>query len=153
MKKIILPVLCSVLVLATACKKDDNEPTTESSGPILKTFYFKVDGTAYTGLSSSCQHTSGMIIYQSWDGSQNFGLTLGDSLTPGTYTMGPGLSARMVHTDDNYATSYISDPGTLTIASHDTVNNKISGTFSCTLTRTSPASTKAVTNGEFNIQY
>mgnify|MGYP001807475175 CR=1 FL=1 len=60
----------------------------------------------------------------------------------------------MIHTDDNYANpAYISDPGTLTVTTHDTVNNKITGTFSCTLTRTSPAGTKTVTNGEFNIQY
>ena len=153
MKKIILPVLCSMLVLATGCKKDDNKPTTESSGAILKTFYLKVDGVAFTGTSSSWQHTSGMILYSSYDGTQNFSLSMGDTILPGTYPMGYGQPARLVHTDDNYATSYISDPGTFTVVSHDTVNDRISGTFSCTLTRTSPANTKAVTNGEFNIQY
>lgn len=153
MKKIILPVLCSMLVLATACKKEDNEPTTESSGPILKTFYMKVDGVAFTPTSSSWQHTAGTIMYSGYDGTQQFSLSIIDSLAPGNYTMGYGHPTRLFHTDDNYVTSYVSDPGTLTIVSHDTVNDRISGTFNCTLSRSNPASTKAVTNGEFNIQY
>lgn len=152
MKKIILPALCSMLVLATACKKEETT-TNESSGPILKTFYFKVDGVAFNPTSSSWQNAAGTIMYNVYDGTQTYSLSIWDTLMPGNYTMGYGQPTRFFHTDDNYATSYISDPGTLTIVSHDTVNNRISGTFNCTLTRSNPASTKAVTNGEFNFQY
>lgn len=137
-----------------SCKKD-KETTGESSGPTLKTFALKLDGTSYQTEFYSTQQTAGMIIFQTnINGGLIFGLNLADSLQAGTYPMGQGLQTKMIHTDDNYANpAYISDPGTLTITVHDTVNNKITGTFSCTLTRTSPAGTKTVTNGEFNIQY
>jgi hypothetical protein len=147
----------AVIALATislfSCKKDD-KTTAESSGPTLKTFALKLDGTSYQTEFYSTQQTAGMIIFQTnINNSLIFGLNLADTIQAGTYPMGPGIS-RLVHTDDNYATpAYISDPGTLTVTIHDTVNNKITGTFSCTLARTSPAGTKAVTNGEFNIQY
>lgn len=135
-----------------SCKKDD-ETTPEASGPTLKTFALKVDGTSYQTEFYSSQHTAGMLIIQTnINGGLIFGLNLADSIQAGTYPMGPGIS-RLVHSDDNYATSYLSDPGTITITTHDTVNDKITGTFNCTLTRTSPAATKAVTGGEFNIQY
>lgn len=152
MKTILLPAICGMLLLATACKKEE-KTTEENTTPLLKSFYMKVDGVAYTGLGSSTQHTSGLILFSSFDGTQNFSLRFDDTLAVGTYTMGPNLPVRLVHTDDNYATSYVSDPGTLSIVSHDTVNDRITGTFNCTLVRTSPASTKALTNGEFNIQY
>src|SRR3990167_9620004 len=98
-----------------SCKKD-KETTGESSGPILKTFALKVDDTSLQTEFYSSQHTAGMLIIQTnINGGLIFGLALGDSLQIGTYPMGPGLSARLTHTDDNYATSYISDPGTLTI--------------------------------------
>ena len=136
-----------------SCKKD-KETTGESSGPTLKTFALKVDDTSLQTEFYSSQHTAGMLIIQTnINGGLIFGLALGDSLQAGTYPMGPGLSARLTHTDDNYATSYISDPGTLTITAHDTVNDKITGTYNCTLTRVSPAGTITVTGGEFNIQY
>lgn len=152
MKPIILSLLCGMLILATACKKEE-KPAAESSGAILKTFYFKVDGIAFSTINASWQHNAGTISYSGYSGSQTFTLTMWDTLMPGTYTMGYGQPTRLFHTDDNYVTSYISDPGTLTIVSHDTVNDRISGTFNCTLSRSNPASTKAVTNGEFNIQY
>ncbi|MES2557342.1 MAG: DUF6252 family protein [Bacteroidota bacterium] len=137
-----------------SCKKD-KETTGESSGPTLKTFALKVDGTSLQTEFYSSQHTAGMLIIQTnINGNLIFGLNLADSLQVGTYPMGQGLQAKLIHSDDNYATpAYISDPGTLTITAHDTINDKITGTYNCTLTRVSPAGTKTVTGGEFNIQY
>ena len=148
-----IAVIALSSIILFSCKKD-KETTGESSGPTLKTFALKVDGTSLQTEFYSSQHTAGMIIIQTnINNGLIFGLVLGDSLQAGTYPMGPGLSARLTHTDDNYATSYLSDPGTLTITIHDTVNNKITGTYNCTLTRATPAGTNTVTGGEFNIQY
>lgn len=152
------PILSIAVIALSAislfsCKKD-KETTTESSGPILKTFALKLDGTSYQTEFYSSQQTAGIIIISTNINNNLFlRLVVADSLQAGTYPMGPGLSTRLDHSDDNYATSYISDPGTLTIALHDTVNNKITGTYNCTLNRSNPAGTKTVTNGEFNIQY
>ena len=147
-----IAVIALAAISLFSCKKDD-KTTAESSGPTLKTFALKLDGTSYQTEFYSTQQTAGMIIFQTYiNNNLIFGLNLADSIQAGTYPMGPGIS-RLVHSDDNYATSYLSDPGTLTITTHDTVNNKITGTFNCTLTRTNPAATKSVTNGEFNIQY
>lgn len=136
-----------------SCKKEEKKPAV-SGTTILKHFALTLDGTNYAANFTATQQISGNIISQTTLGSNLiFVLSVADNLTPGTYSMGTNAPCNLVHSDDNNVTSYNSSIGTLTIVTNDTVNDKLSGTYNCTLTRESPAGTKTVTNGEFNIDY
>lgn len=154
MKKIIMPVLFlgfSIITLS-ACKKNEN--TNPDGTPDLATFKVVVDGTTFTPLLGSTQNTGGVIIYQAQTGvNSNFTLQISDTLLAGTYAITDNLPFRVIHTDDGNNTFYFGTSGSVTVVSHDTVANKIKGTFNATLTRTSPAGTKTLSSGEFNLTY
>lgn len=150
---IVLSLTGIISLTIVSCKKEENKPTV-SGVSVLKHFALTLNGTNYAANFTATQQISGNIISQTTLGSNLiFVLSVADNLTPGTYSMGSNAPCNLVHSDDNNATSYSSSIGTITIVTNDTVNDKLSGTYNCTLTRESPAGTKTVTNGEFNIDY
>lgn len=156
MKKIIAATLFIGFsaLLMTSCKKK-NENTNPDGTPDLATFKVVVEGTTYTPLLGTTQTNLGVITYQAQTSNinTNFMLQISDTLMAGTYPITNGLPFRVTYTDDGNNTFYFGTAGSVTVVSNDTVANKIKGTFNATLTRTSPAGTKNLTSGEFNISY
>jgi len=152
--------LSSILVfaglsLATSCKKDkkDTEPTVPGT-PTLKTMALSIDGTAIETNYYSSQATSGLIIVQSWPEPHLISLRIADTVAAGQiFDMGPAMAANLSYSNDNYATSYSTQSGTMTIAVYDTVARKLSGNYSCILFKDAGSPVKTVTNGQFNVSY
>ena len=154
MKKIVAATLFLGIsaLLITSCKKKEN--TNPDGTPDLATFKVVVDGTTYTPILGNTQHTGGVITYQAQTGvNTNFTLQISDTLMAGTHAITNALPFRVFTTDDGNNTFYFGTSGSVTVVSHDTVANKIKGTFNATLTRSSPAGTKTLSSGEFNITY
>lgn len=154
MKKLFFTAsILGVLLLGLgACKKNEN--TNPDGTPDLASFKVVMGGTTYTPLTTSVQNQTGAIIYQVPTSLSNFfTLQISDTLTPGTYAIVDALPFRVIHSDDSNNTFYYGTAGSVTIVSNDQTNNKIKGTFNCTLTRSSPVGTKTITSGEFNISY
>lgn len=158
MKKMVTLSLLLLITTFYACKKKDQRPPTDDSSTnppaALAPFKIKIDGNEYSSTTLAIQHTSGYISIQTVVGTDlKVGISIADSIVPGTYSINSNSAFRVTHTDDNYATLYTSISGSVTIASHDKVNRKISGTYSCLLSRINPASTKVINSAEFNITY
>ncbi len=154
MKKTLFFISCAVILAAASCKKEKKESTgTPPIGAAYDNFFLKLDGTDFDPAMVLAQHNGGFIMAQASDAGLYFSLSIDDTLEPGTYPMVQGQLFRLTHTDDNFATSYLSTSGSVTIVTHDMTNDKITGFYNCTLTRANPAATKTVTNAEFNIDY
>lgn len=140
------------LITITSCKKKEN--TNPDGTPDLATFKVVVDGTTYTPILNNIQLNGGVITYQAQTSvNTNFMLQISDTLKAGTYPIIDALPFRVAHTDDGNNTFYFGTAGSVTVISHDTITNKIKGTYNATLTRTTPAGTKNLTSGEFNFTY
>lgn len=145
-------VMFALLLGLGACKKKEN--TNPDGTPDLANFKVTMDGSVYTPLTTTVQNPGGVIIYQIPTSLSNFfTLQISDTLAPGTYPISDALPFRVIHSDDSNNTYYFGTSGSVTVTSHDQATNKIKGTFNCTLTRTSPAGTKTISSGEFNITY
>jgi hypothetical protein len=158
MKKMLSLTLLSVFLLLIACKKKDtrNPQDDDSSNQptALAPFKLKLDGNEYSSTTLSIQHMSAYITIETQFGSNlKFGISIADSIVAGTYSINSNSPFKVTHTDDNYSTLFTSISGSVTILNHDKVNRKISGTYSCLLSRINPSSTKVVNSAEFNISY
>jgi len=152
--------LCAILAGTgmQACKKDDKKTTPSGTTPTPVTgndnFEVTVNGTHYDPSTINVQYVGGVIAADAIvDGNTNFAIYTNDELMPGTYAIDGNTQFDIIHSDDNNATYYASTSGSVTVLTHDTVNDRMTGTFNCTLTRTTPAATKTGTNGAFTINY
>jgi|GEM_PF-1791067 len=140
-----------------SCKKDDKKTPAPSTNPPVSTadnFSLTTDGVNIVASTITVQEAGGVIVC---NGTVNpttyYSIVTEDGLMPGTYPIDGNTQFDLIHSDDNDATFYASTSGSVTILTHDTVNNTMSGTYNCILTRTSPAATKTVTNGQFSFSY
>jgi hypothetical protein len=158
MKKTMILLMCAFLAGTSmqSCKKDDKKPSSSGNPPTSTTneFSLTVNGTNIDASNLAIQEVGGVIACTaSMGGGTYYTISTDDALMPGTYPIDGDTQFDLIHTDDNNATFYASTSGSVTILTHDMVNNTISGTYNCTLTRSSPAATKTVTNGEFSFSY
>jgi hypothetical protein len=158
MKKIGFYFLVILLVSCFSCKKKDQRPNTDENSnttpAALAPFKIKIDGSEYSSTTLTIQHNSGYITIETEVGTGlKVGISIADSINVGTYSINSNSAFKVTHTDDNYATLFTSTSGSVTIVSHDKVNRKISGTYSCLLSRINPASTKVINAAEFNVSY
>lgn len=147
--------LCSTLIFGCKKKNEDKDSTPDTEVPVLlKPFKIALDGTPYENPTVSISHISGYIGLETVVADTlKFGLSMPDSIAVGTHPINSSSAFRVTHTDDNFATMYYSTTGAVTILTHDKTAKKISGTFSCNLTRINPSSMKTINSGEFNISY
>lgn len=146
----------SIVLVGYSCKKKKNqdEPVVEVPVAVLKPFGIKLDQVDYSGTTPQTTHVSGYIGIQSTVADTlKFGISIADSLTPGTYAINNSSPFRVTHSDDNFVTMYYSTTGSVKIITHDKVAKKISGTYSCNLNRINPASMKTINTAEFNVSY
>jgi len=151
-------ISCALLLAAgmQSCKKDDKKNNSSGNPPSTTTdnFQVTVNGVNYDPSTIDVQEVGGVIACNATvNSTTNFAIYTDDLIQPGTYPIDGNTQFDVIHSDDNNATFYASTAGTVTIITHDTVANTMSGTFSCTLTRSSPAGTKTATNGVFSFSY
>jgi hypothetical protein len=155
MKKLTVFMLAISCIAAVSCEKDSKVQTNNNGGNTeLNTFRLTVDGMQYQPASVLTQHNSEMITIQGAEGlGASFSLAIRDSLMPGNHAMSPFGPTRLTMSFNAFADSYTSSQGTLTIVTHDTVNNAISGTYHCYAIKDDASDTVNVTGGEFNVNY
>ncbi|MGJ8664929.1 MAG: hypothetical protein ACSHW7_01055 [Patiriisocius sp.] len=86
------------------------------------------------------------------DGSNKIIMVIQEDLSPGIYTFGDTISTSVV-VDGFPEFSNINPTGTLTITTHDLVNNIFIGTFSFKVESVYHNSTITLTDGEFDFVY
>jgi hypothetical protein len=158
MKKTTMLLLCAFLAGTgmQSCKKDDKKPSSSTNPPVSTPDHFSltVNGVNTVPPTVDAQEVGGVIACNATlNATTTYTLVTEDALMPGTYPIDGDTQFDLIHSDDNNATYYASTSGSVTILTHDTVNNRMSGTYNCILTRSSPAATKTVTNGQFNFSY
>lgn len=152
MRYLLLFLLSCGAAFFSSCKK--HHPTPAAPPHILQQFAMKLNGVFYSASFASVQESDDQLTVQTVLGQgQIFELSVAKHLSPGTYVMNTGSPVTLLHSDDDYTTTYHSTSGELTIVSNDTVHDHLSGTYSCTLTRANPAGSKTVTQAEFNVDY
>jgi hypothetical protein len=148
-----LVVFC--LAVATSCKKSN------SSAPTNAAFSAMIDNSAFNPTTSNAVYTS---FAQSWDiygfyvkgkDSSVFDVTIFAPVTLNTpvTTYYSGVDYYSAGVDD-FSDFVGTGKATITVTSLDSVNHKISGTFSGVLPGTTGSDDSVVvTNGKFNISY
>lgn len=157
MKKTTMILFCALLAGTSlqSCKKDEKKPSS-GNPPASSTnqFSMTVNGVNTEPSTINVQEAGGVVVCTGIvNANTSYTISTEDGLMPGTYAIDADTPFDILHSDDNNATFYASYSGSVTVTSHDTVNNRIAGTFNCTLTRVNPAATKTVTNGQFNFSY
>lgn len=85
---------------------------------------------------------------------ENIGINIPDNIAPGTYSMSfMGNYSGMYTIDNSGMGSFMSDTGSITISSHDTVNDKIIGTFNFDAGSLFSDDEYSITNGSFSVEY
>ena len=157
MKKTPMLLLCAFLAgtILPSCKKDEKKPSS-GTPPTSNTnqFSLTVDGVNTVPTTINVQEAGGVVVCNGIvNANTSYTISTEDGLMPGTYAIDANTPFDILHSDDNNATFYASYSGSVTVTTHDTVNNRIAGNFNCTLTRVNPPATKTVTNGQFNFSY
>ena len=147
-----------ILLVFISCKKEDIRSNTDDGSTdgttAIKTFALTLNGSSFETTNVTISHNSGYIGELATVGdSLEFGISIADSIIPGTYSITTNSAFKISHSDDHNATIYNATSGNVHIITHDKTLKKISGTFNCTLTRISPSATKSVTKGQFSIYY
>lgn len=164
-RKIVLVLAGISLLGVTSCQKDDSTTFEEENLPQPAAFTYKatINGVAWTATqnisllvknSSSSPSKEMRILANSTDGKQlsikladaSTGVA-GDGIAVKTYSLGKGgTSDASFSYSVNGANVYNGAYGTVTITKSDAANKKLTGTFSCTLYKTS-GDTLRVTSG------
>ncbi len=156
MKNTSAALLAAIFCFAfSSCNKDKNTNTNAN-------FTAKIDGTSFKASTTAATRALGIIAIegQSSDGGTII-LRMADSGVH-KYTMDIGSSSNVgaytVNNDVSFTTNAGNDAtqsgGTVTITSIDTVNKKLSGTFSMNVYRPIDQTQKQITEGTFsNISY
>ena len=87
---------------------------------------------------------------------ENISLNLVDNITVGTHNLEDfptGSNNLGMYVPDMSGNSFTSDPGTVTITTHDVAAKHIVGTFQFTATSFLDPTTHSITNGSFDIVY
>jgi len=150
-------LLALSVLLITACKKDEDAPTPTPTpatcGVAGARLQATFDGTAF------CANTSlfaSLALGLTVSGIASDGSTLSlelDSLTVGTFPIKEGTNTVLFTT--NLALGYTAvdaDPGTLIIASNDTVTNRIQGSIEAPLYSGLGGAPKNI-GGSFDLYY
>jgi hypothetical protein len=157
------PLALAALVALGACssdKKDDPTPTNPSTNP-TNGFSWTADGTNYTSTTAiKSLAGGGMALLGQYKASNGdtYTINLNVPATPGTYPLGsnsPLNIASYDHTIGGTTTSYVAvgTSGTGSVVVTSVTAAEIVGTFSFTgETMTTPKTSKAVTNGKFNLK-
>ncbi|OQA07763.1 MAG: hypothetical protein BWY67_01654 [Bacteroidetes bacterium ADurb.Bin397] len=120
------------------------------------TFTVKIDGTTFTPAAIVGTVALGNLQLTASDnqGSKSVGLTLPETVAPGTYPIGTIGDLYYGSYNPNSSTFTISNSGSVTITSHNTTTNNIVGTFNFVSADFGGGGTSyALTNGAFNITY
>lgn len=146
-----------VSLAVLSCKKEEPTPTPSTpTTPVLKSFFFKMNGSDKNLSSTISQHTSGLILISgSTQPNETINLRMQDTIQAGSsYDFSPNGAFRLFYTPDNYLNSYTSVSGSANVVTYNTSTRNVSGTFSCVLVgnQTTP-DTIIVSNGEFNFTY
>jgi hypothetical protein len=152
-KIIVLAVLVSASAAFTSCKKNSSTPEPPAS---TGTFTFKVDGTAVTVDSADAVlYNLGVAPFNreidvyAFKGGQQV-LEMHFHPTAGTYAANKSFDGAWL-TYDEGADFYDSESGSLVIATCDTVNNKITGTFNFVGKNFTGTAQRTITAGVLNV--
>ena len=128
---------------------------TSISGTGSNSFSVNINGTPYLPTLISGVVSSGdiNIIASANSGSQSVGIYVPETVTPGTYSFQP-FGTYNAQYNPNSSTFLLVDSGSITITEHNTVLQKIVGTFNFTASDFGGGTTTAnLTNGSFTIFY
>ncbi len=128
---------------------------TSIGGTGNNTFSVDINGTPYvpTLISGVVSGGNINIVASANSGSQSVGIYVPETITPGTYTFAP-FGTYNAQYNPNSSTFLLVDNGTITITQHNTVLQKIVGTFSFTASEFGGGTATAnLTNGSFTIFY
>ncbi len=137
--------------------------TEEAAATFNNTFDADIDGVEFNPTLIYASSAFNMIsITGSENGSfPSIGISLPNDVTPGTYVTSAWGSNRILYnvsqmTGANIDGSYVGNPGTITVTSHNTTAKTMEGTFSCTaipVTGSNATNNYSITNGSFSIEY
>lgn len=122
-------------------------------------FSCKLNGSSYNPSLISGTQSFGLISINGslTGGSEAITLAVPDDVTPGTYSTSPFGSYRAQYNESSSVDDqYVGSPGSITITSHNTVDNEIIGTFYFTAvpaTGSSATDSHDITEGNFVIKY
>lgn len=137
-----------------------NNPTTPTTPttPLTNKFFCKIDGTDFIPTNINAIKGLGLISIIGRKGSvENISLSLVSGITPGTYDLeslplGTNNIAQY-NIDMTGQNIFVSDPGKVTITTHNTTTKHIVGTFQFTATSFLNLTTHTITNGSFDVYY
>jgi hypothetical protein len=170
-KVLVVSLILGALSLQ-ACKKKTTTaetpaattPTTPVVTPLTPSFYAKVGGVEHVENIYSAMVSSNKIIIvaSANSGFPSMGLQLPIDIVPGTYTLSSPFGGTYVglyntsNSINNCFSAGGSNPRTVTITSHDQVNNQITGTFLFTAVPnfgSTSTATYTITEGSFAANY
>ena len=157
-------ILAAVLLVAPACGKKSNSPTSpsgsssSSSGTVTQgTMTASINGTSWTSVVPAAVQTGGFVSLAGSDGVTTLAFLVA-ATSPGTYTIpgtgsGIGNNALITVGGASWTATFAQGSGTVKI---DTLTStSATGSFSFTLTPSSGGATgtKTVTGGAFNVKF
>ena len=127
----------------------------DTVSPPNNTFSATVNGANYVATNVTGIDMMGNISIIGRRGNiENIAINVPNNITPGTYSMSfMGTYNGMYTIDNSGMGSFMSDTGSITISSHDTVNNKIIGTFNFNAGSLFSDDEYSITNGTFSVEY
>lgn len=119
------------------------------------TFTVKIDGVTFTPAIISGTASFGNLIISAADnqGSKAVGITVPETVTPGTYAIGTIGDLYYGTYNPNSSIFTVSDSGSVVISSHNTTTNNIVGTFNFVSSPFGGGTSYELTFGSFNITY
>ena len=131
--------------------------TSNNTSPSNNTFTCKLDGNNFVTTNVDGIKNSGLISLIGRRGSvENISLSLVENIAVGTHNldnMPTGTNNVGMYVPDMSGNAYSSNPGTVTITTHNIASKRIVGTFQFTGASFLDSSTHSITNGSFDITY
>lgn len=156
MKSTLLRILTAALFLFVSCSKETSKELAHGVTPTQGNFYSTIDGRQWNAdsLQLILVNNNGVTISGLSRTGDEISILLPEFKT-GTYTLNAASLSFSFYVNvfgsltDVYYSNSGSAAGTVTIASIDSVNHLVSGSFQFTLVNPSDNSTKSITSGIF----
>ena len=131
--------------------------TANNTSPSNNSFSCKLDGNNFVTTNVNGIKNSGIISLIGRRGSvETISLSLVENITVGTHTLEnlpTGSNNVGMYIPDMSGNSFSSNPGTVTITTHNVSSKRIVGTFQFTAASLLGTSSHSITNGAFDITY
>jgi hypothetical protein len=139
-------------LVLVSCKKDESGP----GGEVNQTDLFNItdNGESHNFTRLIKRHQDGIIgIAVPTSLGSGYALGIADSLNEGIYSLYPDAPVQLTKLEGTGKVVYTQQSGTLTIATHDRIDRRISGSFSGILVDDASGNTATITNGQFVSNY